>query len=141
IGLDADFSKLRVITGYTLNVYDASQTTSQPIYETGEIVADESRFNGRFNIDYIIKGNGSINYIGGVSGLFNAWKIDRHVAFFREFQMPLFSVHNPANNFTAKTGGMGWGFGLNAGLEYRFSKKIVAQLMYQPYLQRTDYYN
>ena len=140
IGLDADFSKLRVVTGYTIQVIDPSSTVSQAIYKTGEIVGDESRFNGRFNIDYIVKGNGSINYIMGASGVFSGWKIDKHIAYFQDFQMPLFSVHNPSNNFTAKTSGIGWGFGINLGLEYRFSEKIVAQLMYQPYMQRANYF-
>lgn len=141
IGIDVDFSKLKIITGYTLNVDDPSNTTSQDQYETGEILGEESRFNGRFNIDYIIEGGGQFNYIAGVSGLFSGWRIDKHVAFFRDFQVPLHSVHNPANNFTKKTGGIGWGFGINAGIEFRFNDQIVAQIMYQPYLQRADYYN
>lgn len=138
-GLDANFSKLKFRSGYSIQVIDPSSTVSQAIYETGYIYAEESRFNGRFNIDYIIDGD-PINFIAGVSGVFSAWKIDEHVAFFREHQMPLFTVHNPGNNFTSKTGGMGWGFGINLGMEYRFSERIVAQLMYQPYMQRAEYF-
>lgn len=140
VNLDANFNKLKLITGYTLNVIDPSSTVTQDQYRTGEIYAEESRFNGRFNIDYIIEGSSSINYIGGVSGLFSGWRIDEHVAFFEGHQMPLFSVHNPNNNFSSKTGGMGWGLGANLGIEYRFSEKIVAQLMYQPYVQKSEYF-
>lgn len=142
IGIDADFSKLKVLTGYTLQVIDPSITVSQEQYRQGEITGEESRFNGRFNIDYIIEGSPALNYIVGVSGVFSSWKMDSHIAYFDSHQIPLFSVHNPANNTIGpKTRGMGWGFGLSAGIEYRFSDKIVGQLMYQPYMQRADYYN
>ena len=142
IGLDANFSKLKVITGYTLQIIDPSSTVSQEQYGTGTITGEESRFNGRFNIDYIIKGGSSINYIVGISGVFSAWRMDQHIAHYESLQMPLFSVHNPTNNLIGpRTRGMGWGFGLSGGVEYRFTPKIVAQLMYQPYVQRADYFN
>lgn len=140
VGLDADFSKLKIRSGYSIEVIDPSSSVSQEQYRTGFIFGEESRFNGRFNIDYIIEGEG-VNFIVGASGIFSAWRMDKHIATFENYQMSLFSVHNVGNNFTSKTSGMGWGFGLNAGIEYRFSDKIVAQLMYQPYLQRTDYFN
>ena len=141
VGLDADFNKLKVLTGYSIQVIDPSITVTQAQYRTGEILAQESRFNGRFNFDYIVEGTGKLNYIFGISGLFHAWRIDSQVAYFDGYQMPLYSVHNPNNNFTIKTSGIGWGGGLNAGLEYRVNDKIVAQLMYQPYFVRVDYYN
>jgi hypothetical protein len=138
-GLDADFSKLKFRSAYSIQVIDPSSTVSQAQYRTGNMFAEESRFNGRFNVDYIIDGD-PLNYIVGLSGLFSAWRIDKHIAFFEDFQMPLFSVFNTGNNFTSKTGGSGWGFGINIGLEYRFTEKIVAQLMYQPYMQRAEYF-
>jgi hypothetical protein len=55
--------------------------------------------------------------------------------------MPMHSIHDPNNNFTFKTSGNGFGAGLNGGVEYRLNEKIVLQLMYQPYFQRTDYFN
>ncbi|UKN03042.1 hypothetical protein K6119_05895 [Paracrocinitomix mangrovi] len=140
-GIDADFSKLKVNSGYTIQVIDPSQTISQEQYRTGYITAEESRFNGRFNLDYIIEGNDKINYVAGISGLFMGWRIDKHIAFYETYQMSLFSVHDPTNNFTAKTGGVGWGVGANAGIEYRFNDKIVAQIMYQPYLQKAEYFS
>ncbi|MEZ4922152.1 MAG: hypothetical protein R2780_03165 [Crocinitomicaceae bacterium] len=143
IGLDADFNKLRVLTGYSIQVIDPSITVTQEQYRTGIIVGQESRFNGRFNFDYIVEGD-QFNFIAGISGLFHAWRIDSHIAYFPDnsgIQIPLFSVHDPTNNFTKKTSGLGWGGGLNAGIEHRFTEKIVAQLMYQPYVLRADYYN
>lgn len=140
MNIDANFSKLKVITGYTIIVIDPSITVSQEQYRTGEILGEESRFNGRFNLDYIIEGD-PVNFIVGANGLFSGWRIDNHTAYFQTFQMPLFSVHNQANNFTAKTGGIGWGMGLNLGAEYRFTESIVAQLMYQPYFQRMEYWS
>jgi len=71
----------------------------------------------------------------------SAWRIDKHLAVFRDYIMPMHSVHDPNNNFSVKTSGMGWGAGINIGAEYRVNEKIVYQLMYQPYFQRTDYYN
>lgn len=140
IGIDADFSKLKVRDFFSLEVIDPSNTTSQAQYQLGNIYAEESRFNGRFNFDYIIEGE-SVNFIVGASGIFSAWKIDEHFAVFNDYIMPLFSVHNPNNNFSVRTSGTGWGGGINAGVEYRLKENIVLQLMYQPYMQRTDYLN
>ena len=138
--IDANFNKLKVRDVFSIEVLDATNTTSQNQYELGELYAEESRFNGRFNIDYIIPQE-KIKYIIGVSGLFTAWRIDQHVAVFQGFQMPLFSVHNPNNNFSTRVSGSGWGGGLNLGIEYRVNEKIVAQLVYQPYFSRVDYFN
>jgi hypothetical protein len=139
-GLDANFNKLKVISGYSIQVIDPSITISQEQYRTGYIYAEESRFNGRFNIDYIFN-DAPLNYIVGVSGLLHAWRIDEHTASFESHQIPLFSKHNPANNISNRTAGMGWGFGLNVGVEYRFTEKIVSQIMYQPYMVRAEYFN
>lgn len=139
LGIDADFSKLKVKSFFTIEVLDASNTTSQEQYQTGQLYAEESRFNGRLNFDYVSTDE-KINYIIGLSGIFSAWRVDEHLAVFNEFIMPLHSVHNPNNNFSTRTSGSGFGYGVNAGLEYRVNEKIVCQLMYQPYFQRTEYY-
>jgi len=140
-GLDANFSKLKVRDVFSIEVIDPSNTTSQEQYSLGQLYAEESRFNGRFNFDYIIEGSESLKYIVGLSGIFSAWRIDEYTAFFQNTQMPLFTVHGVNNNITSKTSGGGFGGGLNLGFEYRINEKIVAQLMYQPYMNRVDYFN
>ena len=140
IGIDADFSKLKVKDFFSIEVLNSSNTTSQEQYQLGNLYAEESRFNGRFNFDYIVEGEAA-NLIVGASGLFCAWRMDEHFAIFNGYSMPLFSLHNPNNNFSIRTAGSGWGFGLNTGIEYRLKENIVLQLMYQPYVQRADYFN
>jgi hypothetical protein len=140
IGIDADFSKLKIRDFFSLQVDDPSNQTSQAQYQLGNLYGEESRFNGRFNFDYIIEGE-TVNFIVGASGLFSAWRIDEHFAVFNDYRMPLFSKHNPNNNFSIRTGGSGWGGGLNVGVEYRIKDNLVGQLMYQPYVQRVDYLN
>lgn len=138
--IDANFSKLKVRDVFSIEVFDPANSTSQEQYQLGELYAEESRFNGRFNFDYIFHQE-KVNYILGLSGIFTAWRIDQHIAIFRDLQMPLFSAHNPNNNIVNKISGSGWGGGLNLGIEYRVNEKIVAQLMYQPYMTRVDYFN
>ena len=140
VGIDADFSKLKVKNFFTIEVLDASNTTSQEQYQVGNLYAEESRFNGRFNFDYIVEGE-KLNFVLGLSGIFSSWRIDEHIAVFNDYVMPLFSKFDPNNNFSTRISGSGWGAGLNTGLEYRLNEKIVCQLMYQPYFQRTDYFN
>ncbi|MEO9532683.1 MAG: hypothetical protein ABJG68_16770 [Crocinitomicaceae bacterium] len=140
IGIDADFCKLKVKDFYTIEVIDPGNQTTQGQFQVGNLYAEESRFNARFNFDYIIEGE-SVNFLIGASGIFSAWRVDEHLAVFRDYIMPMHSVHDPNNNFTVKTTGNGFGAGLNAGAEYRLNEKIVLQLMYQPYFQRTDYFN
>ena len=139
LGIDADFSKLKVKSFYTIEVLDASNTTSQEQFQTGQLYAEESRFNGRLNFDYVSTDE-KINYVIGLSGIFSSWRVDEHIAIFKDFKMPLHSVHNVNNNFSTRTSGSGFGYGINLGLEYRANDKIVCQLMYQPYFQRTEYY-
>lgn len=139
LGIDADFSKLKVKNFFSIEVLDPSNSTSQEQYRTGQLYAEESRFNGRINFDYVTTDE-KINYIFGISGIFSSWKVDEHLAIFNDFIMPLHSVHNPNNNFSTRTSGSGFGFGLNGGVEYRINEKIVCQLMYQPYYQRTEYF-
>lgn len=138
MSLDANFSKLKVRSAFTIEVEDPSNWTSEPVIELGSLYAEESRFDGRYNLDYVFDGDRA-KFILGVSGLFTAWRIDEHFASIRDYNMQLFSKHNPTNNFNNKVSGMGWGAGLNIGCEYRVNEKIVAQIMYQPYHTKVDY--
>lgn len=139
MSLDANFAKLKSRNVFTIEVYDPGNFTSEPVIELGDLYAEESRFDGRFNLDYVTDESNKLKYIFGVSGLFTAWRIDEHFAMFQGYKMPLFTVHNPANNFFNITKGIGWGGGLNLGLEYRVNDKIVAQLLYQPYHTKVNY--
>ena len=139
--VDANFSRLKIRDFFTIEVLDASNTTSQEQYRVGNLYGEESRFNGRFNMDYVVKGE-SVNLIGGLSGIFHAWRIEEHLAIFEEYIMPLHSkFQNAAQQSTVKIAGSGFGFGVNLGVEYDLNEKIVLQLMYQPYVQRADYFN
>ena len=57
-----------------------------------------------------------------------------------QFIYNLYSLHDPGNNFTKKTSGSGWGYGVNIGFEYRLNEKFVAQCVYQPYFARVEYF-
>jgi hypothetical protein len=138
MSLDGNFSKLKVKSNFTIVVEDPSNWTSEPVIELGTLYAEESRFDGRYNLDYVFDG-GKAKFILGVSGIFTAWRIDEHFASIRDYNMQLFSKFNPTNNFNNKVSGMGWGGGINIGCEYRVNEKIVAQIMYQPYQTRVDY--
>lgn len=136
--IDANFSKLKVRDVYTIVIYDPSNWTSEPVIGTGNLYAEESRFNGRFNFDYIGDGD-KTKFIFGVSGVFSAWRIDEFFAEYQGYTMPLFSKHSPNNNLGNVVSGTGWGGGINIGVEYRVNDKIVAQVMYQPYQTWLDY--
>ncbi len=138
VSIEGNFNKLTVKDVYTIEIFDPTNWTSEPTIGLGQLYAKESRFNGRFNIDYIGDGD-KVKFIFGASGIFMAWRIDEHVAIYNGFNMPLFSVHNPTNNLGNTTGGMSWGGGLNMGLEYRFQENMVCQIMYQPYIVFPDY--
>jgi hypothetical protein len=130
--VDFNFSKLSSRDVFSIVVIDPNNTTSQEQYQLGELLAKESRFDGRFNFDYMADGE-KFRFILGLSGLFTGWRIDGHTATFSGYVMPLFSKHNPLNNITYRVRSSGWGVGANFGVNYRFSEQFVAQLMYQPY--------
>ncbi|MBL7899839.1 MAG: hypothetical protein JNJ99_14965 [Crocinitomicaceae bacterium] len=138
MSLDANFSILKVKDAFTIHVDDPNNFTTEPVIVVGSLYAEESRFDGRYNLDYVMDG-GKVKFMYGLSGLFNAWRIDEHFATLKGYQMNLFSKHNPSNNFFNKVSGMGWGFGANIGFEYRVNEKIVAQILYQPYQTKVDY--
>jgi hypothetical protein len=111
MSLDANFNKLRVLTGYSVEVFDPSLTISQEQYQPGIILGEESRFNGRFNVDYIINDN-PLNYIIGINGLFHAWRMDQHVAYFPDefgMQIPFILSVRPHEqlHFKNKWNGLG----------------------------------
>ncbi len=138
--LDANFNSLKVITNYTIRVDDPFNTTSEEQIRLGSILGKESRFNGRFNLDYIADGE-QFRFIFGGSLLFHAWRMDQHVAEMEGYQLQLFSVHEGnINNFTRKTSGMGWGLGINTGVQFRINDKFLGQLVYQPYFLRAEYF-
>jgi hypothetical protein len=138
MSLDANFSKLKIKDAFTIVVEDPSNWTAEPVIEVGQLYAEESRFDGRFNLDYVFDGD-KVKFISGVSGIFTAWRIDEHFASIRGYNIQLFSKHNPINNFTNKVSGLGWGGGINLGIEYRVNDKIVSQLLYQPYHTAVNY--
>ncbi|MBN4072685.1 hypothetical protein JYT74_01465 [Crocinitomix catalasitica] len=136
--VEANFNKLKVKEVFSIQVLDPGITTSQEQYQLGEIYVEESRFNAKFNFDYINDGD-KIDIILGISGMFGAWRIDEQLAIFRTQVMPIFSKFNPNNGITNTVAGLGWGAGFNLGLEYRFNDQIVAQLMYQPHHAQYDF--
>lgn len=139
MSLDGNFCKLKVRDVFTVIVDDPTNSTSQNVYEIGQLYAEESRFEGRFNLDYVFPDGDKFKLMAGISGIFSAWRIDEHWAMLKDYTMPLFSVHNPNNNILNKTRGIGWGGGFNIGCQYEISEKIISQLVYQPYHVNADY--
>tara|TARA_B100000809_G_C14975818_1_gene472648 strand:- start:50 stop:880 length:831 start_codon:yes stop_codon:yes gene_type:complete len=139
--IDANFSQLKVKTSYNLEVFDPVNQTTQEQYSTGYIIGEEGRFNGKFNLDYISDGD-KAKFIIGAQGLFSAWRMEQLLVELNNEQWlyNLYSVHDPSNNFTKKTSGSGWGYGINLGFEYRLNDKFVGQFMYQPYFSRVEYF-
>lgn len=139
VSADGNFNKLKVKDVFTIQVFDPNVQTVDEQYQLGNIYAEESRFEARFNFDYIADGNKARFIIGG-SGIYSFWRIDEHVAIFRTHTMPLFSQFSlvpPGENNVVR--GAGWGLGLNLGVEYPINDKIVSQIMYQPYQTFVDY--
>lgn len=139
MSVDGNFNKLKVRDVFSIKVLDGSVQTSQDQYRLGEIYAEESRFEGRYNVDYVYDGNKARFILGG-SGLFSFWRMDQHIASFMGHNMSLYTVHSatPQNEFNI-TRGSGWGLGMNFGVEYRVNDKIVSQIMYQPYQTFVNY--
>lgn len=139
--IDANFSQLKVKTSYSLEVFDPANQTTQEQYFTGYILGGEGRFNGKFNLDYIADGD-KARFIIGAQGIFSAWRMEQLLVELNNEQWlySLYSVHDPANNFTKKTSGSGWGYGINLGVEYKINEKFVGQLMYQPYFSKVEYF-
>lgn len=139
VSVDGNFNKLKVKDVFTIQVFDPNVQTTAEQYRLGEIRAGESRFDARFNFDYIADGNKARFIIGG-SGIYNFWRIDQHLAIFNNYQMSMFSQFTgvPQSDVNIVKG-QGWGIGLNIGVEYRVNSKIVSQIMYQPYQTFVDY--
>ena len=137
INLEVNVAKMKVKEVFTLEVLDPGSTVSQEQYVLGNIYGEESRFSGRFNMDYVTN-NDKLNYIVGFSGVFSAWRMDEHFAEFRGVRIPLFSQFN-LTNISPATSDIGFGMGINLGVEYKLNDKITCQFMYQPYGARLDY--
>jgi len=140
--IDANFCQPKVQTNYTVKLFDPGNQTSQNQYKVGSILGQEGRFNGKFNLDYLFEVD-KVKFIVGIQGLFLSWRMEKLIYELADEKWihNSFSVHNVTNNITKKTSGSGWGYGLNFGIEYRLNKKFVAQLLYQPYLSRLEYFN
>lgn len=139
VSVDANFNKLKVKDVFTIEVLDGSIQTTERQIRLGEIYAEESRFEGRFNFDHISEGN-KVNFVIGGSGLYSFWRIDEHIATFGNHVMPIYSKFSnvPPSETNVERGG-GWGLGLNLGIEYRINDKIMSQIMYQPYQAFVNY--
>jgi len=139
--IDANFCQPKVETSYSVKLFDPGNQTSQDQFKVGHILGKEGRFNGKFNLDYVFDGE-KARFIVGIQGLFLSWRMEEQIYELADEKWIYkeFSVHNVSNNFTKKTSGSGWGYGINLGVEYRLSDKFVAQLMYQPYFSRVEYF-
>ncbi len=139
ITADGNFNRLKVQDFFTIQVLDGSVQVSEAQLQLGEIFAEESRFDGRFNFDYVADGD-RFKFIIGGSLLYSFWRIDEHFAVFRGLPIQLFSQFSgiPSSDINV-TRGQGSGIGLNLGTEYRINEKIVSQIMYQPYHSFVNY--
>jgi len=139
--MDLNFFNLSIVSAYTLEVIDPGNQTSQEIYQTGFITGKETRFNGRINMNYTTDGD-KLKYVFGLSGLFNAWRMDENIAELNGTSLiNLYSQHNPSNGFTLQVNGTNFGYGINVGIQYPISEKINMQILYQPYFNRAEYFN
>ena len=138
INLEANVAKMKIQDVFTIEVLDPSSTVTQQQYQIGNIYGEESRFTGRFNMDYVIESD-PINYLIGFSGVFSAWRMDEHFAEFNNVLIPLFSQFSLNNNLGNAVSDVGFGLGMNLGIEYGITDKVTMQLMYQPYGARLDY--
>lgn len=139
--MDANFIIMNAITGYTLEVIDPGNQTSQGNYLTGYIAGKESRFNGRINMNYTFDSDSDLRLIVGLSGLFNAWRIDDHLIELNgSILANLHSQFNTNNNFALKVNGNGFGYGVNTGFSYPINDHMSMQILYQPYLLRAEYF-
>jgi len=138
--IDANFSQPKVETTFSIEIIDPSNQTSQENIMIGHVLGKEGRFNGKFNLDYIFDGD-KAHFIIGLQGLFLSWRMEQLLYELNDEKWiyNAYSVHTPTNNITKKTSGSGWGYGINIGVDYRLNKKLVAQLMYQPYFSRVEY--
>jgi hypothetical protein len=138
---DLNFSNIKMLGGYTLAVTDPGNFTSQAIYANGNISGQESRFNGRINMNYRTDGD-KIKGVFGLSGLLNSWRMEENIVELNgSILTSLYSQFNPSNGFTTRVQGSGFGYGINLGVEVPFKKGIVMQIVYQPYVTRMDYFN
>lgn len=137
---DLNFSNLRMLGGYTLEVNDPTNFTSQPRFENGNISGRESRFNGRINVMYTTDGE-KVKGVFGLSGILNSWRMEENIVELNGTILTnLFSQFNANNGFNAKVRGTGFGYGVNMGVEIPFKEGIVMQIVYQPYVTRMDYF-
>ena len=138
--LDLNFISLKTVGGYTLEVIDPGNTTTQEIFKNGFVSGKESRFNGRVNMNYTFDGD-KARLIIGLSGLFMAWRMDENIVELDgSILTNLYSKFNPENDFSIKVSGTGFGGGFNLGVSYPLSEKGSIQLLYQPYISRLDYF-
>lgn len=138
---DFNFSNLTMVGGYTLEVTDPGNFTTQDIYQNGFVSGKESRFNGRINLNYTTDGD-DLKYIFGLSGMFNAWRMESNeVELLGSIITNLYSQFNPTNGFFTRTRGSGIAYGINVGIQYPVSNGMQMQILYQPYVGRLDYYN
>lgn len=138
---DLNFSNIKMFGGYTLRIDDPGNLTTQDIYATGNISGQESRFNGRINMNYTTDGE-KVKGVFGLAGLLNSWRMEENIVELNgTIIASLYSQFNPANGFTSRVQGSGFGYGVNLGIEIPFKKGIVMQIVYQPYVTRMDYYN
>ncbi|WP_027421553.1 hypothetical protein [Crocinitomix catalasitica] len=137
--IDANITQMKYRNVFSVEVLDGGNQTSQEQYQTGELFAKESRFNGRYNLDYVADGK-KAKFIIGLSGIVSVWRIDEHVAIFEGMTFPLYSQHSVTQvNQLSIVRGTGWGFGINLGIDYRINDKIVSQIMYQPAHVKHDF--
>lgn len=138
---DLNFSNIKMLGGYTLTITDPGNFTSQNIYANGNISGKESRFNGRINMNYTSDGD-KYKAIVGLSGLMNSWRMEENLVELNgKILTNLYGQFNPANGFSARVRGSGFGYGVNVGVEVPFKAGIVMQILYQPYYTRMDYFN
>ncbi|MFD1553330.1 hypothetical protein DNU06_06610 [Putridiphycobacter roseus] len=138
---DFNFSNLKMIGGYTLELIDPGNFTSQEIYQNGYISGEESRFNARISLNYTTDGE-KLKYVFGLSGMFNFWRMESNeVELLNSIITNLYSQFDPTNSFFTRTTGNGIAYGINAGIQYPISNGMQLQILYQPYLGRMDYYN
>ncbi len=137
---DLNFSNIKFIGGYTLSIIEPGNFTTQDIFQNGTVLGQESRFNGRVNMNFTSNGE-KIKGVVGISGLVNSWRMEENLVELNGGIITnLFSPINATNGFTSRVSGTGFGYGVNAGIEVPFKKGIVMQILYQPYITRMDYF-
>ena len=133
--LEVNSSNINFEQVFTIAIDDPNNKSPEPTYEQFPIIGKERRINFNLGAQLALLHKNKTTIYWSAFGNFNSIKMERNYIIINDAEYEI--IHSNPQLPYVEPGGIGYGGGSGAGIKYRLTDRIIADLTYNLYYIKT----